>query len=267
MALLPRTFLRTVAVGTTAAASIAAIAAVAAVPAGAASAPDAYVRIEGARATLVGQTLVRTQSGDRVKSNPCSETSAAGALDDATHGKWSGSYNTKFGDYLVSSIDGETPTGNNFWTLFVNGRASSTGACETPLHPGDHVLWFDCQADANFNCTNNPLAVTVPAVVQRGHRITAHVTQIDGAGHSTPIAGAAHRRRHHRREWSRAPHPAQRRHDHAPGAAFRGDAVGSGVCLRLRPQAFGMWQRRARTGGSCGRDQRTRDVHPRARSA
>ena len=190
MALLPHTFLRTVAVGTTAAASIAAIAAVAAVPAGAASAPDAYVRIEGARATLVGQTLVRTQSGDRVKSNPCSETSAAGALDDATHGKWSGSYSTKFGDYLVSSIDGETPTGNNFWTLFVNGRASSTGACETPLHPGDHVLWFDCQADANFNCTNNPLAVTVPAVVQRGHRITAHVTQIDGAGHSTPIAGA-----------------------------------------------------------------------------
>ena len=127
MALLPHTFLRTVAVGTTAAASIAAIAAVAAVPAGAASAPDAYVRIEGARATLVGQTLVRTQSGDRVKSNPCSETSAAGALDDATHGKWSGSYSTKFGDYLVSSIDGETPTGNNFWTLFVNGRASSTG--------------------------------------------------------------------------------------------------------------------------------------------
>src|ERR1700690_1789873 len=60
VALLPQKFLRTVAVRTTAAASIAAIAAVTAVPAGAASAPDAYVRIEGARATLVGQTLVRT---------------------------------------------------------------------------------------------------------------------------------------------------------------------------------------------------------------
>ncbi len=167
-----------------------ALVAVAALPAGAASAPDAFVRVEGARTTLVAQRLVRTQSGDRVKGNACSETSAAAALDDATHGKWSGSYSTKFGDYLVSSIDGEAPTGNNFWTLFVNGRASSTGACETPLHSGDHVLWFDCQADANFNCTNDPLAVTVPTAVQRGRRITAHVTQIDGAGHSKPMGGA-----------------------------------------------------------------------------
>ncbi len=167
-----------------------ALAAAAAVPAGAASAPDAFVRVEGAHTTLIAQRLVRTQSGDRVKGNACSETSAAAALDDATHGKWSGSYSTKYGDYLVSSIDGETPTGTNFWTLFVNGRTSSTGACETPLHSGDHVLWFDCQADANFNCTNNPLAVTLPTVAQRGRRITAHVTQIDGAGHSTLMGGA-----------------------------------------------------------------------------
>ena len=167
-----------------------ALAAATAVPAGAASAPEAFVRVEGARTTLVGQTLVRTHPGDRVKGQKCSETSAAAALDDATHGKWSGSYSTKFGDYLVNSIDGEAPTGNNFWTLFVNGRASSTGACETPLHAGDHVLWFDCQADANFNCTNNPLALTGPALAQRGHRITVHVTQIDGAGHSTPMGGA-----------------------------------------------------------------------------
>jgi hypothetical protein len=169
-----------------------AAAAVAAVPAGAASAPDAFVRVEGARTTLVGQTLVRTHSGDRVKGNACSETSAAAALDDATHGEWSGSYDNKQGDYFVGSIDGETPSGNNYWTLWVNGRSSSTGACETPLHAADHVLWFDCHGNPNppYNCLNNPLAVTVPAVVQRGHRITARVTQIDGAGHSTPIDGA-----------------------------------------------------------------------------
>ena len=194
MALLHHRFLRTAVVGTATAASIAAIAAAGAVPARAASAPEAYVRVEGASATLLAQTLVRTHSGSRVNGQPCSETSAAGALDDGTHGKWSGSYSTKFSDYLVSAIDGEAPTGNNFWTLFVNGRTSSTGACQTPLHSGDHVLWFDCQADANFNCTNNPLAMTVPAVAQRGHRITARVTQIDGAGHSSPMGGARIRR-------------------------------------------------------------------------
>jgi hypothetical protein len=194
VALLQRRFLRIVATGSVAAASLAA--AVAVTPAGAAqTSPAAYVRIEGANRTLLKQTLVRTQSGDRVRGHACSETSAAGALDDATHGKWSGSYDTKFGDYLVSAIEGESPTGNNFWTLFVNGRTSSTGACETPLHSGDHVLWFDCQADANFNCTNNPLALTAPAVAKRGHRITAHVTQIDGAGHNTPMAGATVRGR------------------------------------------------------------------------
>ncbi len=189
MALLHRRFLRTVAAGSVAAASLAA--AVAVTPAGAApTTPTAYVRIEGAKATLLSQTLVRTRAGDRVRGHACSDTSAAGALDRATHGKWSGSYDAKFGDYLVSTIEGEAPTGNNFWTLFVNGRTSSTGACETPVHSGDHVLWFDCHADANFNCTNNPLALTAPALVQRGHRITAHVTQIDGAGHGTPMDGA-----------------------------------------------------------------------------
>ena len=74
----------------------------------------------------------------------------------------------------------------------------------------------------------------VPAVVQRGHRVTAHVTQIDGAGHSTPIAGA--RVAGATTDTSGVAHLTlqQRRHDHAPGAPFRGDAVGSGVCLRLR---------------------------------
>jgi hypothetical protein len=157
----------------------------------AAAPPAAFVRVEGAGATLLPQTLVQTTSSIKVEGNPCPGTDVTGALDDATGGSWSGSYSSKFHDYLVSTILGETPTGNNFWTLFVNGRSSSTGGCETALHPGDHVLWFDCQADANFNCTNDPLALSAPATVQKGHRFTATVTQLDGAGHGTALAGAA----------------------------------------------------------------------------
>jgi hypothetical protein len=159
--------------------------------ASAAAPPAAFVRVEGAGATLLPQTLVDTTTATAVKAKACPGTSAAGALDDATAGNWTGSYSTKFDDYLVGTILGESPSGNNFWTLWVNGRSSSTGACSTPLHPSDHVLWFDCQADANFNCTNNPLSVSAPAVVQRNHAFNATVTQLDGAGHSAPITGAA----------------------------------------------------------------------------
>jgi hypothetical protein len=159
--------------------------------ASAAAPPAAFVRVEGTGATLLAQTLVQTTSATQVKGKACPGTSAAAALDAATAGNWAGSYSTKFSDYLVGTILGETPTGNNFWTLWVNGRSSSTGGCSTPLHPADHVLWFDCVADANFNCTNNPLSLSAPSVVQRNHAFNATVTQLDGAGHSAPITGAA----------------------------------------------------------------------------
>ena len=142
-----------------------------------------------------------------------------------------------------------------------SGRCSSTAARRAPAPARRRCIpaTTSCGSTARPTRTSTARTIRSPSPCRRwcsaAHRITAHVTQIDGAGHSTPIAGARVAGATDRREWSRAPHPAQRRHDHAPGAAFRGDAVGSGVCLRLRPQAFGMWQRRARTGGSCGRDQ------------
>jgi hypothetical protein len=160
-------------------------------PASAAAPPSAFVRIEGTGATLLAQTVVQTTSATTIKGRACAGASAAGALNVATEGSWSGSYNNSFKDYLVNSILGETPTGQNFWTLWINGRSSSTGACATPLHPSDHELWFDCQANASFNCTNNPLALKVPAALQVGRAASAVVTQLDGAGHSTTFPGAA----------------------------------------------------------------------------
>ncbi len=162
-----------------------------AVAAASSGAPSAYVRVEGAGATLLPQTLVHPSTATTLKGHTCADATAAGALDQGTAGNWSGSYSASFKDYLVGSILGETPSGNNFWTLWVNGRSSQTGGCATHLHPGDHVLWFDCQADASFNCTNNPLALSAPASVQRGRPLTVSVTQLDGAGHGRAITGAA----------------------------------------------------------------------------
>ena len=164
---------------------------IAAASASAAAPPSVFVRVEGAGATLLPQTLVQTTSDARVKGNTCRGTSAAGALNTATGGDWAGSYSAKYKDYLVSSILGESPSANNFWTLWINGRSSSTGACSTPLHPGDHELWFDCVADATFNCTNNPLRLSVPATARLGSTVRGHVVQLDGAGHSSRVSGAA----------------------------------------------------------------------------
>jgi len=45
---------------------------------------------------------------------------------------------------FIQSIEG---VGNNearkeYWLYFVNGEAMHAGAAETPLRPGDRVLWF-----------------------------------------------------------------------------------------------------------------------------
>src|SRR5690242_14965645 len=112
--------------------------------ASAAAPPTAFVRVEGAGTTLLPQTLVQTNATTLLQGKACPGTTAAGALDDATAHNWSGSYSTKFNDFLVGTILGETPSANGFWNLWVNGRSSTTGGCSTQLHPSDHVLWFDC---------------------------------------------------------------------------------------------------------------------------
>src|SRR5947209_10615580 len=113
--------------------------------AAAAGSPGVYVRVEGATKTLLAQKLVKTSNASTLRGHPCSGSSAAGALDVATHGNWSGSFSQSLNDFFISTILGETPSGDNYWTLWVNGRSSSTGACGTQLHSGDHELWFDCQ--------------------------------------------------------------------------------------------------------------------------
>ncbi len=71
----------------------------------------------------------------------CSGNSAAGALDAATHGKWTATYDAQFSDVFVTSILGVKPTGSDFWEIVVNGKAANVGLCAVKLHAGERLLF------------------------------------------------------------------------------------------------------------------------------
>ena len=64
----------------------------------------------------------------------CPGHTAAGALDVATHGRWTGKYYASVGGIFITSILGVKPKGSDFWELVVNGKVSSKGACGVNLH-------------------------------------------------------------------------------------------------------------------------------------
>jgi Domain of unknown function (DUF4430) len=109
------------------------------------SGPSVSVRVKSTTKTLLTATNVHGEKGWITKGGTphgkCSGSSAAGALDAATHGKWTGKYYSSVGDIFVTSILGVKPKGNDFWGVFVNGKSSSTGICEIKLHAGQKLLF------------------------------------------------------------------------------------------------------------------------------
>ncbi|HEU4702740.1 MAG TPA: hypothetical protein VFS37_09685, partial [Conexibacter sp.] len=76
-----------------------------------------------------------------------------------------------------------------YWALWVNGRASMTGVCDTELHDGDDVLEFLCTSTPDFSsCTNLPLELQI--VRPRGGKVDLKVVLLKGDGTSAPVAGA-----------------------------------------------------------------------------
>jgi hypothetical protein len=151
------------------------------------------VRAEAPGRTLVDATLTTTRAKvvkDRDAAHSCTGTSAAGALEQATGGRWTASWFDGLG-YAVDSIAGvRSPADfSAYWTLWVNGRSSATGVCDTELQAGDDVLEFLCTSTADFSsCTNLPLGLETKRV--RGGKATVTVTLLKGDGTSTPVAGA-----------------------------------------------------------------------------
>jgi hypothetical protein len=156
------------------------------------------VRAEAPGRTLVDATITTTRTPvvkDRDAAHRCTGTSAAGALEQATAGSWDGTWFDGLG-YAVDAIDGVRAPADfsAYWTLWVNGRSSMTGLCDTELKPGDDVLEFLCTSTPDFSsCTNLPLDLTADRVRldRAGNYVTrVHVVRLKGDGTSTPVAGA-----------------------------------------------------------------------------
>ncbi|HEX8714975.1 MAG TPA: hypothetical protein VF706_05340, partial [Solirubrobacteraceae bacterium] len=162
------------------------------------------VRVEGLSHTLLAPTEVTTDSTpvskDGNSTHSCSGTSAAGALERATGGSWGGEWFEGFHGYSVETILGEThafepaAAANYFWSYWLDDKAASTGVCEGELQSGQSILFFpECFSETGAcPAPPNPLAISAPAVAERGAPITVTVTSYDNAGGTaSPAVGAA----------------------------------------------------------------------------
>jgi hypothetical protein len=107
--------------------------------------PTVTVQVKSLTKTLLKPTGEHGEKGWITKGGTpkgkCSGRSAAGALDAATHGKWSGKYYASVGGIFVTSILGVKPKGSDYWGFYVNGKVSSKGVCSVKLHAGEKLLF------------------------------------------------------------------------------------------------------------------------------
>jgi len=165
--------------------------------AAATSASAITVRVEGTTKTLLRTTAVTLGSGKVVKdgkpADSCAGHSAAGALELATRGDWSGTWSASYKAYFLTSIEGLSfpSTGAEFWAFWVNNAPSASGICGYDPKPGDSLLFFpDCYGKT---CPKSAgvLGVKAPAVATVGSPYTVSVTAYsDAKGTPSKAAGA-----------------------------------------------------------------------------
>lgn len=150
------------------------------------------VRVEGETRTLLPPTEVTTNTSPVVKDgNPahsCTGTSAAGALELATSGNWSGTWFEHLG-YSVEAILSESHlfSSGSYWDIWTN-HEESEGLCAKPeMQPGEELLLFPCTS-ALPECPS-PLAIEAPKSANVGE-VGVTVTKYGIHGESTPLAGA-----------------------------------------------------------------------------
>jgi hypothetical protein len=162
-----------------------------AAPAVAAGPANVTVRAEGLSTTVVPRAAVTTTTAPVNKdgTHSCTGTSAAGALERATAGDWSGPWFNGLG-YAVDRIHAESgDPSSTYWALWINYRYSQVGLCDAELQSGDQVLFaIDCFAVCN---ARGPLRLSrVPATAAPGSTANVLVEAFDTTGPLGPAAGA-----------------------------------------------------------------------------
>jgi hypothetical protein len=150
------------------------------------------VRVEGAAGTVLAPTQVTTTTAPVVKEgHSCSGTSAAGALELATFGNWSGSW-FEPGGFFVESIEGDSYAGSPsaYWSFWLDNKPATTGICEAELQAGSNILFFpECFGECPT--PPNPLGIEAPAVAEVGRPVNVTVTSYANSnGTPSPAVGA-----------------------------------------------------------------------------
>jgi hypothetical protein len=146
--------------------------------------------------TLTALTVVTTTSAPVTRyGGSCSGTSAAGALEEGTHGDWEGTWNSEFNDYEVVSVDGHAypfGAGLPYWSFWLNNKEAATGICEAELEPGEQVLFFPtCYGEEGKRpeCEPDVLGIEAPATAEVGKPVTVTVERYNAKGERSPAAG------------------------------------------------------------------------------
>jgi Domain of unknown function (DUF4430) len=112
---------------------------------GAGTGPMVTLSIKSLNKTLLRPTTEHGEQGSITKDGTprgkCPGDTAMGALDVATHGRWTGKYYSSVGGIFVTSILSVKPKGSDFWELIVNGKVASKGACGVRLARGERLLF------------------------------------------------------------------------------------------------------------------------------
>jgi hypothetical protein len=155
------------------------------------AAPKVTIRIEGAKRTLLAATAIRAPASgfitqDGAPGGKCPADSAAGVLNAATKGSWSGTWQSTYNDYFVTKILGDTESGSkSYFEILVNNVPAVTGPCEIVLKPGDQLLF----GAVPLSGTGYPLLIKAPKTAIAGSSLKVTVDDVNGSGRSAPLAG------------------------------------------------------------------------------
>ena len=88
-------------------------------------------------------------------------------------------------EYFITSILGEKPSGSDYWTIFVNNKAASIGACDIKLARGEKILF------AVTDGSEHPSSLTAPHSAVAGQRFKVKLVGYNAAGKPHRLAHVA----------------------------------------------------------------------------
>jgi hypothetical protein len=165
------------------------------VPSGASAAggTTVTVRVEGLTRELLATKTVTPHSGWITKggtpTGKCPATSAAGALDVATHHRWGATYSSSLGEPEIISILGEKHSFSSkyYWSVWTDNHFAQVGSCELKLHRGEQLLFA---AVPDTGPTPYPIALSAPSHASKGVAFKVKVVWFPATGASKPLTGA-----------------------------------------------------------------------------